>query len=41
MDIDTTNSIVVYQGVFMFVLADTAGNKYRQVIAKVAKSNLS
>ena len=25
----------------MFVLADTAGNKYRQVIAKVAKSNLS
>ena len=25
----------------MFVLSDTAGNKYRQVIAKVAKSNLS
>ena len=25
----------------MFVLSDTAGNKYSQVIAKVAKSNLS
>lgn len=25
----------------MFVLADTSGNKYRQVIVKVAKSNLS
>lgn len=25
----------------MFVLSDTTGNKYRQVIAKVAKSNLS